>query len=219
MKEGFPNGHRTHELSKRAGWCLGPKRTSERAAIEACLAWNCHNTPPLAEEKVRDTVASIAKSEERKREAGSLNTESNDDAEIIRLANLPSLAYERERKGAAERLNVRASILDRLVAAEREELGGDNKQGHAVRLPEAEPWSEPVDGASSLAGLSANIRRHVVMFDHAADTAALWAVHTYLLDCFGISPRLAITSPEKGCGKTTALDVRVASDVATTADR
>ena len=36
---------------------------------------------------------------------------------------------------------------------------------------------------------------------------ALWVVHTYLLDCFGISPRLAITSPEKGCGKTTPLDV------------
>jgi hypothetical protein len=32
-------------------------------------------------------------------------------------------------------------------------------------------------------------------------------MHTYLLDCFGISPRLAITSPEKGCGKTTLLDV------------
>jgi hypothetical protein len=28
-----------------------------------------------------------------------------------------------------------------------------------------------------------------------------------MLDCFGISPRLAITSPEKGCGKTTLLDV------------
>ena len=45
------------------------------------------------------------------------------------------------------------------------------------------------------------------MSDCAADTAALWAAHTYLLDCFGISPRLAITSPEKGCGKTTAFDV------------
>ena len=39
----------------------------------------------------------------------------------------------------------------------------------------------------------------------AADALALWAVHTYLLDSFGISPGLAITSPEKGCGKTTAL--------------
>ena len=36
---------------------------------------------------------------------------------------------------------------------------------------------------------------------------ALWALHTHVFDCFNHSPRLAITSPEKGCGKTTALDV------------
>jgi hypothetical protein len=35
----------------------------------------------------------------------------------------------------------------------------------------------------------------------------LWIIHTYLLDSFSISPRLAIGSPEKGCGKTTLLDV------------
>jgi putative DNA primase/helicase len=35
----------------------------------------------------------------------------------------------------------------------------------------------------------------------------LWTVHTYLLDCFLISPRLAIRSPAPGCGKTTLLDV------------
>ena len=45
------------------------------------------------------------------------------------------------------------------------------------------------------------------MPDHAADAIALWTVHTYLIDCFDISPRLAITSPEKGCGKTGLLDV------------
>ena len=210
MTQGYPDGQRTDQLTKRAGWCLGPKRMSESDAVEACLAWNLHNTPPLAEEKVRDTVASIAKSEARKRETNShpINTEPSDDAEITRLANLQPLAYERERKGAAERLNIRASILDRLVADEREKLFGDNgRQGQAVSLPEAEPWSDPVDGAELLAALSANIRRHVVMADNAADTAALWAVHTYLLGCFGISPRLAITSPEKGCGKTTLLDV------------
>ena len=69
MTQGYPDGHRTHELTKRAGWCLGPQRMSERVAVEACLVWNCHNTPPLPEEKVRATVASIAKSEARKREA------------------------------------------------------------------------------------------------------------------------------------------------------
>jgi putative DNA primase/helicase len=33
------------------------------------------------------------------------------------------------------------------------------------------------------------------------------SVKRVLLDCFGISPRLSITSPEKGCCKTTLLDV------------
>jgi putative DNA primase/helicase len=45
------------------------------------------------------------------------------------------------------------------------------------------------------------------MHNHAADMTALWVVHSFLVGCFCISPRLAITSPEKGCGKTTALDV------------
>lgn len=128
-------------------------------------------------------------------------------AEIDRLAKLAPLEYERQRKAAAERLDVRASILDRLVAAERLKFATDGKQGRALSLPEAQPWPQAVDGADLLNELSAGIRRHVVMHDHAADTAALWAVHTYLFDCFGISPRLAITSPEKRCGKTTALDV------------
>ena len=146
--------------------------------------------------------------DERPRSGESKNSTSSDvDSEICRLAKLSVIEYERERKEAAERLNLRASILDRLVEAERDEFENDAKQGRLLSLPEPEPWPEPVDGAELLRELSAAIRRHVVMFDHAADTAALWAVHTYLLDCFGISPRLAITSPEKGCGKTTALDV------------
>jgi putative DNA primase/helicase len=45
------------------------------------------------------------------------------------------------------------------------------------------------------------------MSDDAADTAALWVLHAYLVIHFGVSPRLAIISPEKGCGKTTLLDV------------
>lgn len=134
-------------------------------------------------------------------------TPSDDDKEIGRLAKLGMIEYERERKNVAERLNLRASILDRLVGAERDKLNDGGKQGHALNLPEPEAWPEPVNGADLLNALVTNIRRHVVMLDHAADTAALWIVHTHLLDCFGISPRLAITSPEKGCGKTTALDV------------
>jgi putative DNA primase/helicase len=127
--------------------------------------------------------------------------------EISRLAKLGRLEYERERKDAAKGLNIRTPVLDSLVAAERDQFDEGSKQGRALSLPEPEPWHEPVNGAELLDALAASIRGHVVMPDYAADTAALWVMHTYLLDCFGISPRLAITSPEKGCGKTTLLDV------------
>jgi putative DNA primase/helicase len=76
-----------------------------------------------------------------------------------------------------------------------------------LSLPEPTPWAEPVEGVKLLCDLSAAIRRHVVMPEHCADATALWVTHTYLLDVLQISPRLAVTSPEKGCGKTTLLDV------------
>ena len=41
----------------------------------------------------------------------------------------------------------------------------------------------------------------------SAETVALWVVHAHALGAFQISPRLAITSAEKRCGKTTAIDV------------
>lgn len=132
---------------------------------------------------------------------------SDGKSEICRLAGLEKLEYEGERKQAAKLLQLRASVLDRLVAAERDEVDDGSKQGRVLSLPEPEPWPDPVHGAGLLNELSATIRGYVVMSDYAADTAALWVLHTYLLRGFGISPRLAITSPEKGCGKTTLLDV------------
>jgi putative DNA primase/helicase len=132
----------------------------------------------------------------------------DDDIAIGRLARLSPIEYERDRKVAAEQMGVRTTILDRLVAVERDNIDGDGaKQGRALSLPEPQPWHETIDGGELLRGLSAAIRRHVVMPDHVADAAAMWVVHTYIVDCFGISPRLAITSPEKSCGKTTLLDV------------
>ena len=111
----------------------------------------------------------------------------NIDAEIVRLAELTAVEFEHERKGAAERLNVRTTILDRLVQAERGNLGldkGDSKFGSAISLAEPEPWPEPVEGAALLDALATAIRGYVVMADGARDTAALWAVHTFRPDRF-----------------------------------
>jgi putative DNA primase/helicase len=134
-----------------------------------------------------------------------IETKTDADAEIARLAALTPVQYERERKAAAERLDIRATILDKLVQAERPE--DDSKQGRAISFPEPEPWPEPVSGARLLDGIADAISKHIILADAARDTTALWSVHTYLLDGSLVSPRLAVTSPEKRCGKTTLLDV------------
>src|SRR5205809_3502587 len=94
------------------------------------------------------------------------NGRDRDESEIIqleinRLAKLSLVEYERERAAAAERLEMRASILDRVVENERRKCGDDRKQGHALTLPEPRPWPDPVDGAALLRDLAAAIRRHV----------------------------------------------------------
>jgi len=42
---------------------------------------------------------------------------------------------------------------------------------------------------------------------HARVAATLWVAHTYLIDAFESTPRLAFLSPEPGSGKTRALEV------------
>jgi putative DNA primase/helicase len=134
--------------------------------------------------------------------------------EIERLAELDLIDYDVARVEAAKRLGIRASVLDRIVAAKRRELGldggndNDEKgQGHAVKINDVLPWHEPVDGDRIATTLAAIINTHTVLSDVAADVVALWALYTWVVDSFTISPRLAITSPTKGCGKTTLLRV------------
>ncbi|MGH7038370.1 MAG: DUF3631 domain-containing protein [Stellaceae bacterium] len=134
-----------------------------------------------------------------------------DDAEIARLAKLKRLEYERERAAAAEKLGCRTAMLDKLVAAERDKATGRAAgkdaagQGQPLKIADAEPWPEPVDGAALLDSLADTIRDHVVLDAAAADAVALWVVHTHAIAAASVAPRLAITSPEKRCGKTTLL--------------
>jgi Protein of unknown function (DUF3631) len=147
-------------------------------------------------------------SEQQERPASEPNPAA-DEAELERLAKLKPFDYEKQRKIAAKALGCRSALLDKLIAAKRAELGldaRDGKQGHAITFDEPEPWGEPVDGAKLLDGIADAIRSHVVMSDEARDRAALFAMHTYLTDASLISPRLAIQSPTKRCGKTTLLD-------------
>jgi putative DNA primase/helicase len=128
------------------------------------------------------------------------------DAEIERLAKLSAVKYERERNDFAKRTGIRASILDKLVKAKRTESEPAG-QGRALEFPKVEPWATDVNGGELLDEVVRTICRYVVLPDGIAETVALWAFHTHCFDCFGHSPRLGVMSPEKGCGKTTLLDV------------
>jgi putative DNA primase/helicase len=140
-----------------------------------------------------------------------------DAAEIAKLAALPLAEYERERKPAAKRLGYRLASLDRAVEAARsgpshpgdEDSGAamavangeTGRAGRALGVDEIDPWPVPVDGAMLVAELAQTIRRYVVLDAATADAVALWIVHTHAIDAAEISPRLAISSPDKRCGK------------------
>jgi putative DNA primase/helicase len=130
----------------------------------------------------------------------------NEDAEIARLAALSLLEYDRERVTAAKRLGVRTRILDDLIESRRDRVESSD-QGRALTLPSPDPWPEPIDGAMLLNEMTAGVRQYVVVENGDAETVALWVLHAHTFDAYSISPRLAITSPEKQCGKTTLLDV------------
>lgn len=49
------------------------------------------------------------------------------------------------------------------------------------------------------------VETYVDLKPHEAVAVALWTLHTHLYDRFAVSPRLALTSPVRGCGKTTLL--------------
>ena len=141
-----------------------------------------------------------------------MNAENDIDrvVEIERLANLEPVDYEAVRVEAAVRLKVRTSILDREVNKKRRALGletnrDDDGQGRAVKMVDVLPYDETVDGDMLASALAAAVKTYAVLPDSAADAIALWVLHTWLVNSFSISPRLAITSPTKGCGKTTIL--------------
>ncbi|RMH15043.1 MAG: DUF3631 domain-containing protein [Gemmatimonadetes bacterium] len=130
-------------------------------------------------------------------------------AKALKGAKRLEVATRRERfmnllKG---KLNAPASVFDAALADAG--IGGgeatESAQGQALAFKDPEPWPQPVDGAALLEDLRAALADYLVLSDQALDAAVLWVVHTHLYDAFYVTPRLAITSPEKRCGKTQLL--------------
>jgi putative DNA primase/helicase len=130
-----------------------------------------------------------------------------DRKEVDRLSKLTLMDFERERQEAAKRLGLRKPVLDKVVAAARPAKDAVQGQGRTLEFPEPEPWPEAVKGSALIDEIMEGVGRYVVLPADAALAVALWVLHAHCFDSFSCTPRLAITAPEKRCGKTTLLDV------------
>ena len=107
-------------------------------------------------------------------------------AEIERLATLPIVEREQQRKAVAKKFGVRASVVDTGD-------NGDHRQRQqrlgwqgatAVVFRAVEPWAEPVNGAGLLDDITAQIHKYVIVSRHGANAAALWIVQSEVVPEF-----------------------------------
>lgn len=126
------------------------------------------------------------------------------EAKVSALAKLKALDYEVAREAEAKALGVRVSVLDKQVQAQRPKGQEDEAQDPFEAVT---PWGDDVNGAQLLADIHAAILRFCVLPEHSAPLMAVWVLHAWAHEAADISPVLAFVSPEKRCGKTTALSI------------
>lgn len=128
------------------------------------------------------------------------------ERDLDELARLRGIEYDLARTAKAKELGVRKSTLDKEVAERREQVP-EAGAGRSLEWPRIDLWPEHVGGSELLSELVATFRRYVVLPPSCDATLALWTIHAHAFDASPVTPRLAITSPEKRCGKTTTLEV------------
>jgi putative DNA primase/helicase len=115
---------------------------------------------------------------------------------------------ELRRRLAQEGDLVHPLVLTRIEQLEMEQSNDDNSHRHQSEelvLYEPDPWPDAVDGAAVLSEVKKALLQHMSMRQTDATVATLWAAHAHCFDQFDHSPRLAISAPAPGCGKTVLL--------------
>jgi putative DNA primase/helicase len=132
----------------------------------------------------------------------------SDEETITRLAGLSPMEYDRVRKAEAKRLSVKLSTLDIAVENSRPvDITPGTAGTRPIHLAAPEPWADPVDTAEILDELVDTLNRHVIMARETAIGIALWVAHTWVFENYERTPRLAITSATKRCGKSTLMEI------------
>src|SRR5438128_1639671 len=76
-----------------------------------------------------------------------------------------------------------------------------------LKIPVIEPWPEPVDGSVLLDQIVWTLKLFVVLPKWAAETLALWILHTYAFQLRDVTAYIGLESPAHRCGKTTLVTV------------
>ena len=118
-------------------------------------------------------------------------------AALVGVRRSDPARYQRVRM-AAKLAKAGVGELDKLTAPK-------DDGGNIEVFPDVEPWLEPVDGSQLLSDLCAIIGEHVIADPPTIRAAALWVVHTYLMEFLTVSPLAHISAPEMRCGKTVLL--------------
>ncbi len=140
------------------------------------------------------------------------------DAALRRLSELlddskaDALRRRMARESAIDRLEVLevrspVAIVNAALNPGESPRDATTLQGQAIAFPPIKPWTEEVDGSKLLDDLAQAFLRFLALSDFVPETLALWTLHAHALDAAQTSPRLAITSPTKRCGKTRLLNV------------
>ena len=132
-----------------------------------------------------------------------LDQHSITDPEVLALAELSPLDYEKVRVETAKEMGIRVSFLDSAVTAARSMPEGCGESN--ILFSQSEPWTTSVDGELLLDALKGMVERFLVLPQGGSSLMALWVLHTYCFAAFGLSPYLIFVSPTKQCGKSTAI--------------
>jgi putative DNA primase/helicase len=133
-------------------------------------------------------------------ELAEIISEGTIDEKIAAMARLEPAHYDQIRKVVADSAGMRVKTLDEEVAKRRKPTTSPG-----LSFIDVEPWVEPVDGAELLDSIVAELRRFLVLTQESTDAVALWLVMTWAVEGTFILPMLAISSPQKRCGKSTLL--------------
>jgi putative DNA primase/helicase len=217
-------------LCQLAFWCEGDREAVDRLFRRSALyrpKWerNDYRTSSIALACELYTTRSAAERTDRRSAASPRTVEEifaslPDDAEpsvigqalheLSRLAEgADALARQTLRETAIKALkrfslSSPAKMVDAALTLSQPD---DDPPPGALTIPEVEPWSEPVDGTQLLQAVCDTFARFIVLPDGAGEALALWVLYSYVSDAFFVSPRLALNSPVKRCGKTNTMSI------------